>query len=105
SSDKVQLSLQAYRYTAEFTGTAWAWEFLRRNPHYRAHFAQGEPVDIPDWLLLRFEDPNLDARHADVFWKPNACKYVLPLIAGTTSKDGDGQRFSLEKLRCRVTVQ
>jgi len=104
NSSNSPLSLQAYRYTAEFTGTAWAWEYLRRNPLYRAQFTKRDRAEISDWPLLRFEDPELDARHADVFWQPSVCKHVLPLIASARPKGDEGQRLSWDKLHCRMVV-
>ena len=104
SSGNSQWSLQAYRYTAEFTGVAWAWEYLRRNPNYRTDTAKRDPALATNWSLLRFEDPELDARHADVFWQPHVGKHVLPLIADAKPQSEDGQCFSMDKLRCRVIV-
>lgn len=71
---------------------AWAWEFLRRNPGYRADYravrsslplpqtlqsgsvlyvAKDNQQDAKPWGLLSFVDPNIIAVDADVFWRPN----------------------------------
>jgi hypothetical protein len=68
---------EAYTWMAGLPRTAWAWEFLRRNPDYRtAHDAhitvalqsnEPEHQDALPWGLLRFEDPARDVRVADVY--------------------------------------
>lgn len=35
----------AYRYLVRLTPSGWAWEFLRRNPAYRAAMAHAAPTD------------------------------------------------------------
>jgi len=53
-------SADAYRYTLSLPMTAWAWEFLRRNPDYQADCAgagQNDPARERElaarWGLLR----------------------------------------------------
>src|SRR5580658_4569286 len=84
----------SYAYTQHLTGEGWAWEFLRRNPTYRAAWHQhakndgaAGPADIklisrrapdPDaqlWGLLAFENPDLPALEARVFWSPKVCPF------------------------------
>ena len=55
-------------------------------------------------LWCVFEDPDADARIADVFWRPDACREVLPVIASNTFGAGSARRLSLHNLRCRVTA-
>jgi len=99
--------------------TAWGWELLRRDPRYRVayrdalprrpHSEQGRgPSDCDDcasWSLCVFENPDVDARSANVLWHPETRRDVLPLIAGTRHGKTVGERFSLKGLRCRVTVR
>lgn len=66
----------------------YAWEFLRRNPDYRADYAQsknGVGAINARWGLGRPADPAAPARSAEVFWRPDvAPAIVLPLEAGPT---------------------
>ena len=56
---------ESYAYTRDLTPEGWAWEFLRRNPEYRAECAAhvskcGEQAADPDaelWGLVGFSDP------------------------------------------------
>lgn len=71
---------------------AWAWEFLRRNPDYRADYMSArdtypnrsilhtgsvlytmqQPQTLVErWGLLSFADPDQIAIDADVFWSPD----------------------------------
>jgi len=71
---------------------AWAWEFLRRNPAYRADYLAAEGTyptretlhtgsvlytmtqpqsRAEKWGLLSFADPDKRAINADVFWSPD----------------------------------
>ena len=71
---------------------AWAWEFLRRNPAYRADFRAAQQVRVERRVLpsgsifyiardpllqaqnhglLRFANPDKRAIDADVFWHPD----------------------------------
>ena len=103
-----------YRWMTSLARTAWAWEFLRRNPRYGSDYAShlaGHPaVDEPDhlsalpWGLLRFEDPANDARLASVLWQMKACREVLPLAAAKMRPGTAVETLDLPKLRCRTAV-
>lgn len=60
---------------ARATRADFAWEFLRRNPRYRAIAARAA-TGAPDsdaaapWGLQFLADPDLPAGVADVFWRP-----------------------------------
>lgn len=78
-----------YAYIDDLPVTGGAWEFLRRSPDYREAWtaAQSGPVEPPgggtntarDWGLLRFADPDHDARTTDVFWQPELLADVVRL--------------------------
>ncbi|HEY4971175.1 MAG TPA: DUF6499 domain-containing protein, partial [Steroidobacteraceae bacterium] len=80
-----------YDWMTALPRTAWAWEFLRRNPEYRRVYAAhlGDVTDrgLPShrgalpWGLLRLEDPVRDVRTANVLWQMKVCREVLPLAA------------------------
>lgn len=76
----------------------WAWEFLRRNPEYRAAWRASVPRHLPgltlkdgtQFLRLRrryphaeqfglfaFADPHQAARTAPVFWLPSATRRIV----------------------------
>jgi len=97
-----------YRHTAGFIRSFWAWEYLRRNPRYRVAYDQfqkePEHSEAAGWSLVCFEDPDFDGRVANVFWRRQACRHVLPLTATAESADGEGHPLSLEHLHCRVAV-
>lgn len=56
---------ESYAYTRHLTPEGWAWEFLRRNPKYRAecdaHASkrddQAAGPDPARWGLVEFRDP------------------------------------------------
>ena len=97
---------------------AWGWELLRRDPRYHAAFRDAlvrqrqsrqdawSPGrdDCAGWSLCVFEDPDIDVRSANVLWRPEVRRDVLPLIAGTRRDNTVAERLSLQGLRCRVTV-
>jgi hypothetical protein len=103
-----------YRWMTSLPRTAWAWEFLRRNPNYGSDYAShlaGHPTDNePDhlsalpWGLLRFENPMIDARAASVFWQMKACRDVLPLAAAKMRPGTAVETLDLSKLQCRTEV-
>lgn len=81
-------SKESYAYTANLTRLGWAWEFLRRNPRFQADVRQrptadggGRRNDLRRWGVLRADTPSKNALDAKVFWDPNACSHVLPLVA------------------------
>jgi len=103
-----------YRWMASLPRTAWAWEFLRRNPKYGSDYAShlaGHPADNePDhlgalpWGLLRFENPMNDARSAAVLWQMKTCRDVLPLAAAKMRPGTAVETLDLSKLHCRTAV-
>ncbi len=83
---------EGIRYSRSMPNAAWAWEFLRRNPDYRADYqtarktlptrqtletgsvfyiANDAQESARQWGLLAFADPNKAALDADVFWHPD----------------------------------
>jgi hypothetical protein len=103
-----------YDWMTALPRTAWAWEFLRRNPQYRkayaAHLAdtdsQGRHLHrsaLP-WGLLRMEDPALDVRTADVLWQMKVCREVLPLAASIMRPGTAVATLRLDDLKCRTTL-
>lgn len=85
----------------------WCWELLRRNPNYRACYRDvgggGQPVP-QRWPLLTFENPDLDAAAAHVFWRRADCAAVLPVVALAEGFESDAGQFLLEHLACRIRV-
>lgn len=105
---------ESYRWMMALPRTAWAWEFLRRNPHYRSDYArhlqilpsnnQPEHLGALPWSLLRFEDPVRDARTANVLWQMKACRDVLPLAAAPMRAGTAADTLKLSELQCRTSV-
>src|SRR3546814_602624 len=85
----------AYIYTLQIDPPGLAWEYLRRDPAYRSacRHRRGNPAQ---WGMKTFEDPNLDARSADLIWSPNASGQVH-LTGDTTG--GSQAPFSLWRLK------
>ena len=54
--------------------------------------------------LLVFEDPNIDARQANVFWRREVCAEVLPVVALAEGCEADAGQFLTEHLTCRIHV-
>lgn len=79
---------------ARLTVPGFAWEFLRRNPDYRAEFARdrisggaGEPRLDGRWGLRFPVDPMLPASSAEVFWREDVAPgLVVPMIADTAGQ-------------------
>lgn len=73
---------------ARLTVPGFAWEFLRRNPEYRAEFARGSAASGAGevrldrrWGLRFAVDPALPAPRAEVFWREDVAPgLVVPLI-------------------------
>jgi hypothetical protein len=105
---------ESYRWMSSLPRTAWAWEFLRRNPDYHSDYARhvvgltsgNEPDHIAalPWGLLRFENPVNDARCASVLWQMKVCRDVLPLAAAKMRPGTAVETLDLSKLRCRAVV-
>ncbi len=72
-----------------YNAADYAWEFLRRNPDYRAEFehrarhSHDDSLAIdPRWGLRFAADPTSKAPEAEVFWRPDVAPgIVLPLEA------------------------
>ncbi len=101
---------------------AWAWEWLRRNPHYRSAVRWAALPDIqilrrtPPLTVLTFAEPSSFARawgliapevpdraagSAQVFWRPD----VNPGVLGArVEPSSDGESVNLIELACTVTV-
>jgi hypothetical protein len=95
----------SYAWMLELSAEGWAWEFLRRNPSYRRHYIACRKTDdvaasraAHRWGLLRFADPDEDARSAIVFWSPAKNRSVLPLV--TAGKGSNG----LVGVECRIAT-
>jgi hypothetical protein len=110
-----------YRWICSLPASSCAWEFLRRNPSYeKAYRFQPTMIDplraegnnacgdlfsnASVWKLLRFENPELDTRRANVFWQPGACRQILPLTASSLSSDAAIPCLPRDGLRCRIAT-
>jgi len=81
----------------------WAWEFLRRNPEYRRQYTQqADATCLERWGLRYFEDPLLDSRKANVFWRSESCSAVLPVTA--TPLAADAKPFDIGRLQCSICI-
>lgn len=81
----------------------WAWEFLRRNTRYRQQYAEKTASACPEeWGLQYFENPDLDSRHAVVFWRSDACSAVLPVTAIPLKKMA--KALDPSQLKCSTTI-
>jgi hypothetical protein len=84
----------------------FAWEWLRRDPDYRAAARQapdgegGREAAI--WDLHRFEDPDRAAPEARPLWRAGHHPYVLKAKAGATTAPSDA--FDLRRLAALATV-
>jgi hypothetical protein len=94
-----------YEWMLGLSPEGWAWEFLRRNTDYISDYAAFNGLDEKvaakaalRWGLLKFVDPDVDARTAIVFWSPAHNQSVLPLVTA-----GEGQS-GLSNVRCKVSV-
>ena len=58
----------------------------------------------PSGLWCVFEDPDHDARDANVLWRREACAGVLPVAALVHPSDGTSRQLAFDRMRCRVTV-
>ncbi len=103
----------SYQWMHNLPKLGWAWEFLRRDPQYRAEYCasrksaerSGPVVPTPEpWCLLRFADPDMDCRKADIFWRKEACPSVLPLSSAPLASEESWTGLPLDKMRCRVSM-
>ena len=90
--------LDDYDYARNLDRPGWAWEFLRRNEHYRSDWWTSR-ADMPrpirhvsgviylrlrrrcpkaeSWGLVFFENPEMSADDAHVFWHPDALNRIV----------------------------
>jgi len=89
----------AYLYVLRLDGPSLAWEYLRRNPEYRADWTQRNHdncISASRWHLEALEDPNLDARMARPVWRLGRHQRIRLQAADSPSDEPEGaQRFSL----------
>ncbi|PVM82090.1 DUF2285 domain-containing protein [Caulobacter endophyticus] len=83
------------------TAPGLAWEFLRRNPGYRADYAHWRcapeaPIDRR-WGLRFAADPQLAAEDAQVFWLPEVAPGVVLRLERRTGEDGSAAHRALPK--------
>ncbi|HWX31856.1 MAG TPA: S26 family signal peptidase [Steroidobacteraceae bacterium] len=105
---------------ASYDAGDWAWEFVRRNPDYRANWRSSVPRHLPHiilkdgtrllrlrrrfpraerWGLYAFADPSFPARRAPVFWHLDALKRVIRLRAGPPKSHESTARLSLSNFK------
>lgn len=103
----------AYLYILHLDGPSLAWEYLRRNPHYRLDWLRRRHQSDAGgrWGLRLLEDPDLDARHAHPAWfpdhdavmqlypdadpPPDAVSFTFWRLPGNKSLIHDGKRLIL----------
>lgn len=98
---------ERYKWMACLPRRAWAWELLRRNADYRAASHERDNAQPPvgeSWPLLTFEDPNIDVRRANVFWRREVCAEVLPIVALADGCRSDAGHFLTAHLTCRIRL-
>lgn len=92
----------AYLYALTLDGPALAWEYLRRNPHYRAAYGRhaggsaDEAAHAAPWGLRLLEDPARDARDAQPAWLPDPDG--LPQLHPDAAAAADAPVFALWRL-------
>lgn len=77
----------AYIYLLLLNPLGLAWEYLRRDPVYRAAWRQKPSASPTPWGVQLLEDPDLDARMADPLWKSEPHGQVR-LIADSAIETG-----------------
>lgn len=77
----------AYIYVLLLNPLGLAWEYLRRDPAYRAAWRRRRAASPATWGVELLEDPDLDARTADPLWKSEPSGQVR-LIADSAIKTG-----------------
>ena len=91
-----------YAHTDGLTDTDWAWEYLRRNPDYKAAYygARTKPIrgvthasgvkiyrdrgnnrQSAKWGLSAFTLPDLNALDADIFWSQDALTHRVSAVS------------------------
>jgi hypothetical protein len=105
---------------ASYDGGDWAWEFMRRNPDYRADWRSSVPRQLPHvtlkdgtrllrlrrrflraerWGLYAFADASFPARRAPVFWHLDALKRFVRLRAERVKSRERAALFSLSDFK------
>jgi hypothetical protein len=99
----------AYAPLLDADRSLFAWEWLRRDPSYRAAAgaalgSNGEAQfrQPGDFGLIRFELPHLAVPNARPMWRADVHPYVLP--ADVSRPTGESDRFDLESLRQLATI-
>ncbi len=101
---------QGYAYTRTLTRDAWAWEFLRRNPDYRAAWAGmlGQAGRVPTLArrfgLMTLEDPDRTAAEACCLWLPHTSSLVLRVRAEHRCTAPDAVAQDLSALGARAAL-
>lgn len=117
----------AYLYAVTLDGPALAWEYLRRNPRYRAVYdrhacgSADEAAHAARWGLRLLEDPARDARNAQPAWLPDpdglpqlhpdaaaapgSPVFALWRMPGRKQLAHDGQRLLLTAYRPEGTLR
>ena len=118
-------AVKALDYLKGMPRSKWAWEYLRRNPAYRADherhregalvrqidengleiltLERPEPA-AESWGLSFFTSPNRSAEDAAIAWTAAANPRVLTVVATPMEdKDGDIEAFEISRLFCRKT--
>lgn len=85
----------------------FAWEWLRREPAYRAAARAAlkgheSPEGAERWGLHRFEDPDRAAPEARPVWRADRYRHVLSARAAPPVAPGDA--LDLARLSCRATL-
>jgi hypothetical protein len=94
---------EAYAPLLEADRSVLAWEWLRRDPAYRAAWQAAQSDGAEDdaarperWGLQMFESPDLAAPHARPIWCAERHSLVLAAVAGGSCDEKD--RFDLARL-------
>ncbi|HEY5238565.1 MAG TPA: DUF2285 domain-containing protein [Rhizomicrobium sp.] len=113
-----------YACTEKFSRRQWAWEFLRRNPAFRAAWnaaqsdygiagydgstpmivSQHDTPCLAAWGCLYCSSPDQDASNATVFWNPDVCVHVLKLHGFPLSAKLEATPFLLRDIACPSTL-
>jgi hypothetical protein len=104
----------AYDYTRALTRDGWAWEFLRRNPLYRAAWNEILRVNSPITVIpprtaasfgvIAFENPQRTALDSGILWQPDNSPSVLQLRTDWGRATPAVETVNLDDLRERAAV-